>query len=111
MNSMRKYVASTTLKDSEATWNNTTIIRGDVPAAIARLKAQPGGDLLVAGSARLVHTLIEQGLVDDYRLMVFPVILGSGKRMFPDIDKMATLKLVDAKTAGDGIVLLTYQPV
>ena len=78
-------------------------------AEIARLKAQAGGDMLVAGSARLAHTLIEHGLVDDYRLMVFPVILGSGKRMFPDLDKVATLKLVDAKTAGDGIVMLTYQ--
>jgi dihydrofolate reductase len=109
MNSLRKYVVSTTLKDSEATWNNTTIVRGDVLAEIARLKAEPGGDLLVYGSARLVHTLIEHDLVDEYRLMVFPVILGSGKRIFPDTDKMTTLELAGATTAGAGILLLTYK--
>jgi dihydrofolate reductase len=109
MNSMRKYAVSNTLKDSEATWNNTTIIRGDMAAEVARLKAQPGGDLLVFGSARLAQGLIAPGLVDDYRLMVYPVILGSGKRLFPDAGKMATLKLVDSKPAGDGIVMLTYQ--
>jgi dihydrofolate reductase len=110
MNSIRKYVASNTLKDSEATWNNTTVIRGDMAREVAKLKARPGGDLLVFGSARLAQTLIDHGLVDDYRLMVYPVILGSGKRLFPDTDKMAALKLVDATTAGDGILMLTYKP-
>ena len=110
MNSIRKYVVSNTLKDSEATWGETTVIRGDVPAEIAKLKARPGGNLLVHGSARLARTLIEHGLVDDYRLMMYPVILGSGKRLYPEMDKTAALKLVDAKVAGAGIVMLTYQP-
>jgi dihydrofolate reductase len=110
MNSMRKYVVSNSLKDSEATWNNTTVIRGDMAAEVAKLKARSGGDLLVFGSSRLAQSLAEHGLVDDYRLMVYPVILGSGKRLFADSGKMAALKLVDARPAGDGIVMLTYQP-
>jgi dihydrofolate reductase len=110
MNSMRKYVVSKTLKDSEATWNNTTIIRGDLATEIGKLKAQPGGDLLVGGSARLVHGLTVHGLVDDYRLMVYPIILGSGKRMFPDLKEAARLTLTECRTAGDGILMLTYQP-
>jgi dihydrofolate reductase len=110
MNSMRKYVVSTTLTDAEATWNNTTVIRGDAAAEIARLKAQPGGDLLVAGSRQLTQTLVERGLVDEYRLMVFPVVLGSGKRLFQDVTVVSRLALREATTAGSGIVLLTYQP-
>jgi dihydrofolate reductase len=110
MNSMRKYVASETLTDAEATWNNTTVISGDVGAEIARLKAEPGGDLLVAGSRQLAHTLIESGLVDELRLMVFPIVLGGGKRFFPDLSEAAKLKLTEARTAGAGVMLLTYQP-
>src|SRR6266851_657569 len=109
MNSIRKYAVSTTLKDSDATWSNTTVIRGDVAAEVAKLKARPGGNLLVFGSARLAQSLAQHGLVDDYRLMVYPVILGDGKRLFSDAGKMAALELVDAKPAGDGIVMLTYQ--
>ena len=109
MNSMRKYVVSAKLKDADATWNNTKVIRGDVRAEIAKLKAQPGGDLLVAGSATLAHTLIEHGLVDEYRLMVFPIILGSGKRLFQEAKNSAGLTLVDATKAGSGIVMLTYR--
>jgi dihydrofolate reductase len=109
MNGLRKYVVSNTLKDSEATWNNTKIIRSDVAAEVARLKAQPGGDLLVYGSGRLAQGLAENGLVDGYRLMVYPVILGGGKRLFGDASKMASLELVDSRPAGDGIVMLTYQ--
>ena len=83
MNSIHKYVVSSTLADGEATWGDTTVLRaGDVAAAeVAAIKDQPGGDLLVEGSARLVHTLAQHGLVDEYRLMVFPVILGHGKRL------------------------------
>ena len=109
MNSMRKYVVSTTLTDDEATWDNTEVIRGDIPAEIARLKAEPGGDILAAGSCSLVHTLMELGLVDEYRLMVFPIVLGSGKRLFPDTSEAARLVLTDCGTAGDGILLLTYR--
>jgi dihydrofolate reductase len=82
MNSIHKYVVSSTLTDSDATWTNTTVVRGDVGNEIAKLKAQPGGDLLVEGSAQLVHTLTERGFGDEYRLMVFPIILGGGKRLF-----------------------------
>jgi len=110
MNGIRKYVVSNSLKDSEATWNNTTIIRGDMAAEVAKLKARSGGDLLVFGSGKLAQGLAEHGLVDDYRLMVYPVILGSGKRLFADSGQMAALKLVDSRPAGDGIVMLTYQP-
>src|ERR1700693_3337017 len=78
MNSIRKYVVSNTLKDSEATWNNTTIIRGDMAAEVAKLKARSGGDLLGYGSARLAQDLAQHGLVDAYRLMVYPLILGAG---------------------------------
>jgi dihydrofolate reductase len=110
MNSIKKYVVSSTLKEPDATWGDTTIIRGDVPAEVGKLKAQPGGNLLVEGSAQLVHTLIEHGLVDDYRLTMFPILLGSGKRLYPDMSKAATLKLIDSKTVGDGVILLTYAP-
>jgi dihydrofolate reductase len=109
MNGIRKYVVSNTLKESDATWNNTTIVRGDMAAEVAKLKARSGGDLLVFGSARLAQGLAEHGLVDDYRLMVYPVILGGGKRLFADAGKMASLELVDSKAAGDGIVMLTYK--
>jgi dihydrofolate reductase len=109
MNGIRKYVVSNTLKDSEATWNNTTIVRGDMAAEIAKLKARAGGDLLVFGSAQLAQGLIDHGLVDDFRLMVYPVILGGGKRLFADAGKMASLELVDSRAAGDGIIMLTYK--
>jgi dihydrofolate reductase len=109
MNGVRKYVVSNTLKDSEATWNNTTIIRSDVAAEVAKLKARSGGDLLVYGSARLAQDLAQHGLVDAYRLMVYPLILGAGKRLFADAGKMASLELVDSTPAGDGIVMLTYK--
>jgi dihydrofolate reductase len=110
MNSMRKCVVSNTLTDSEVTWTNSTVIRGDVEAEVAKLKAQAGGDLLVAGSAQLSHFLIEHGLVDEYRLMVFPVVLGSGKRLFPEVSDAVRLTLAEAKPTGSGIMLLTYHP-
>ena len=109
MNTMRKYVVSTTLTDDEATWDNTEVIRGDVAAEIARLKAEPGGDILVAGSCSLVHSLKEYGLVDEYRLMVFPIVLGGGKRLFAETSDATRLDLTECGTAGDGILLLTYR--
>lgn len=109
MNGMPKFVASTTL--DEADWSNSTVIKGDVAEEVTRLKQQPGGDILVAGSARLVHTLMRHDLVDEYRLMVFPVVLGSGKRLFPDAGGKTTLTLVESRPLGpDGVVLLTYEP-
>jgi dihydrofolate reductase len=111
MNSIHKYVVSSTLTDSDATWTNTTVVRGDVVNEMAKLKAQPGGDLLVEGSAQLVHTLTEHGFVDEYRLMVFPIILGGGKRLFPDgLPEATKLTLGEAKTVGSGVLLLTYHP-
>ena len=111
MNNIPKYVVSSTMTDAQATWGSTTVIRGDVVAEITKLRAQPGGDLLVEGSARLAQTLIRHGLVDDYRLMVFPVILGAGKRLFPpEMTGAARLTLTDAKPDRDGVMLLTYQP-
>lgn len=110
MNSMRKYVVSKTLKDADAKWDNTKVIRGDIAAEVTRLKAEPGGDILVEGSAQLVSTLSENNLVDEYRLMVFPIILGSGKRLFSQTSSATKLELTSSRTAGDGVLLLTYKP-
>jgi dihydrofolate reductase len=111
MNEIPKYVVSATLADADATWGPTTVIRGDIAAEIADLKDRHDGDLLVEGSSQLVHTLTQHGLADEYRLMVFPVVLGQGKRLFPDqMDQQAKLTLTESKTAGDGVLLLTYQP-
>ena len=108
MNSVPKYVVSNTLK--RADWNNTTILSGDVADQIARLKAQPGGELLVYGSPDLVDELLRHDLVDEFRLLVYPVILGSGKRLFRDRIDMHQLRLVESRTFGSGVVLLTYVP-
>ena len=108
MNSIPKYVVSNTLK--RADWNNTTIISGDVAAQVANLKAKPGGDLLVFGSPDLVDELLRHDLVDEYRLAVYPVILGSGKRMFRDRIDTHHLRLVDTQTFPSGVVVLTYVP-
>jgi dihydrofolate reductase len=112
MNSMPKYVVSTTLTPADATWTNSTIIGDDVAGQVARLKEQVAGDIVVAGSARLVQTLAEHDLVDEYRLMVFPIVLGSGKRLFGEGSARTTLRLVDSKPVGpDGVIILTYVPV
>jgi dihydrofolate reductase len=109
MNSMPKYVVSTTLDRGE--WGNSTVIAGDVPAELARLRQDVAGDILVNGSVRLVHTLAEHDLVDEYRLMVFPVVLGAGRRLFGDLDATASLRLVQATPMGpDGVVTMVYQP-
>jgi len=107
MNAMPKYVASTTL--TELGWNNSTLLEGDVPAAVAKLKLDDGGPILVAGSATLAHTLIEHELVDEFRLMVFPVVLGSGKRLFPDSPHKRTLRLVETTQFPSGVVVQHYR--
>jgi len=99
MNSLPKYVVSTTLKKAE--WKNSHLIRENVVEEVSKLKQQPGQDILVAGSATLVQTLIQHDLIDEYHLLVFPVVLGSGKRLFKDEGK-ATLKLMWAKTFSSG---------
>jgi dihydrofolate reductase len=111
MNAMPKYVASTTLTAEDADWTNSTVIGQDLPGELAAIKQEVAGDILVAGSARLVQSLAEHDLVDEYRLMMFPVVLGSGKRLFGDHMPHAVLRLVDSKPLGpDGVVLLTYAP-
>ena len=108
MNTMPKVVVSTTL--TEATWNNTTIISGNLGDEVARLKARYDGDILVQGSATLVHALTEQGLVDEYHLMVHPVVLGKGKRLFSDGAAGTDLELVESRKVGPDVLLLTYRP-
>jgi dihydrofolate reductase len=108
MNAMPKYVVSSTLQ--EASWNNSTILSGELADEIAKLHREIDGVILVAGSAQLVQGLIEQDLVDELRLMVFPVLLGSGKRLFGEVTEKKPLNLVGSKTLGAGISLLTYEP-
>jgi dihydrofolate reductase len=108
MNNMPKHVASTTL--DELDWSNSQLIEGDVPEGVAKLKEQEGGALLVAGSRTLVHTLMEHGLVDEYRLMIFPVVLGSGRRLFPETPDKLPLRLVDTQAFESGVVVNSYEP-
>jgi dihydrofolate reductase len=108
MNSMPKVVVSTTLTDPA--WKNTTVISGDVAAEVARLKARYEGDVLVPASATLVDTLREHDLVDEYRLMVHPVVLGSGKRLFKDGAAGTELALADSRKVGPDVLLLIYRP-
>lgn len=107
MNGIAKHVVSTTL--TAADWNNSTIISGDVVEEVTRLKEQGGQNILVAGSGQLVQTLARHNLVDDYYLLVYPLVLGSGKRLFRDGTE-AVLKLVETRSYGSGVVLLRYQP-
>lgn len=107
MNSMPKYVASTTL--TAADWNNTTVLKDDTMRAVAELKRRLAGDILVAGSRTLVNALKRHDLVDEYRLMVFPIVLGSGARLFDDSDDATTLKLIDTHPLANGAVALTYR--
>jgi dihydrofolate reductase len=107
-NTMPKYVVSSTLEEPE--WNNSTVLKGDVAEEVARLKREHDGDIVVHGSARLVQTLVEQDLVDELRLMVFPVVLGSGKRIFGETSDKKPLRLADSKVVGDGVAILVYEP-
>jgi dihydrofolate reductase len=107
LNSKPKYVASRTLDQVE--WNNSTLLKGDVAEEVAKLKRQPGGDLQVQGSGELAQTLMRHDLVDEYRLLVYPVVLGKGKRLFREGNIPAALRLVDTKTTGTGVAVHTYQ--
>jgi dihydrofolate reductase len=107
MNAMPKYVVSSTLQ--EASWSNSTILRGDLADEVAKLHREIDGVILIAGSAQLVQGLLERDLVDELRLMVFPVLLGEGKRLFGDVTEKKPLNLIDSKTVGAGIALLTYE--
>jgi dihydrofolate reductase len=106
---MPKYVVSSTLKD-RLEWNNSTLIQGDVAEEVGKLKDQGGGPILVGGSATLVHALIEKDLVDELRLMVFPVMIGGGKRPFPESRQRKQFKLTDGQTFGSGVAVHTYEP-
>jgi dihydrofolate reductase len=107
-NSMPKYVVSTTME--EPGWDNSTVLSGDLADEVGKLKQEHGGDIVVHGSAQLVQALLERDLVDELRLMVFPVVLGSGKRLFGETDDKKPLRLVDSKMVGDGVAILVYQP-
>jgi dihydrofolate reductase len=107
-NTMPKYVVSSTLQDPQ--WTNTTVLGGDVVEEVAKLRQERDGDIVVHGSARLAQTLLDHGLVDELRLMVFPVVLGAGKRLFGPTGAKKPLRLADAKTVGDGVTILIYQP-
>src|SRR5437016_11722049 len=109
MNTMPKYVVSSTLQD--LTWDNSTRIDGDVAEEVAKLKEQVAGEILVAGSATLVRALIEHDLVDQLRLMVFPTVLGGGKRLFGDSASAKAFRLIESRAVGDaGVIILRYEP-
>jgi dihydrofolate reductase len=109
LNSLPKYVVSSTLEDPD--WNNSTVLKGDVVTEVAKLEQRVDGDIVVYASGRLVHTLMEHDLVDELRLMIYPFVLGAGKRLFGETSDRKPLRLVDARTVGDSLALLIYQPV
>src|ERR671939_849755 len=110
MNGYPKYVVSSTLEEPLA-WNNSTLIKGNVAEEVLRLKQQPGKDILIFGSGDLANTLMQYDLIDEYRLMVFPILVGSGKRLFGDANDTKVLRLAEPKTLGSGVVVLSYGSV
>jgi dihydrofolate reductase len=106
---MPKYVVSSTLEDVK--WNNSTVLTGDVVTEVSRLKQRLDGEIVVPASYQLGRTLIEHDLVDELRLVVFPVVLGDGERLFGEISDTTPLRLLDARTVGDGLLYLTYEIV
>lgn len=108
MNGLPKYVVSTTLQEVE--WHNSRLIKGNIAEEVSQLKQQAGQHILVFGSGTLVQTLMQHNLIDEYRLLVFPVVLGSGKQIFKGGDDRVSLKLIEAKTFASGVVALSYQP-
>jgi dihydrofolate reductase len=109
LDNVQKYVASTTLEEP-LPWRNSTLLAGDAAEAVAKLKQQPGKDLAVLGSGELVQSLMQHDLVDEYVLMIHPLVLGSGRRLFADGGAFAALRLVDSKPTTTGVVIATYQP-
>ena len=107
LNSMPKYVVSSTLEDPD--WNNSTVLKGDVVTEVSKLKQQLDGEIVVPASYRLGRTLIKHDLVDELRLVVFPVVLGAGERLFGETSEKKPMRLVDTRTIGDGLAFLTYQ--
>ena len=109
LNNSQKYVASTTLKEP-LSWSNSTLLEGDAAEAVARLKERPGKDLVVLGSEELVQSLLRHNLIDEFVLLIHPLILGKGRRLFTDGGASVALRLVDTKTSTTGVVIATYQP-
>lgn len=109
LNNTQKYVASTTLSEP-LPWINSTLLKGDAAEAVAKLKQEPGKGLLVMGSGVLIQSLMRRNLVDEYVLLIHPLVLGTGRRLFPDGGTFAALRLVGAKTTPNGVVIATYQP-
>jgi dihydrofolate reductase len=108
-NNMPKYVVSSTLKDPE--WTNTTVLDGDLVDSVSKLRDELDGDIVVHGSGQLVQALVEKGLVDELRLMVFPVVLGSGKRLFGETSDKQPLELAESRTVGAGVAIQIYRRV
>jgi dihydrofolate reductase len=106
LNNRQKYVASTTLQEP-LPWSNSTLHKGDAAEAVARLKEQPGGDLAILSSGELIHALMRRSLIDEYLLMIHPLVLGSGHRLFPDGVAFARLRLIDTKTTTTGVIIAT----
>jgi len=109
LNNTQKYVVSTTLEEP-LPWINSTVLKGDGAEAVARVKAQPGKDIVVLGSGALLQSLMRRNLVDEYILLIHPLVLGSGRRLFTDGGEFAALRLIDTKTTTTGVVIATYQP-
>jgi dihydrofolate reductase len=109
LNSLPKYVVSSTLE--QPTWNNSTVLNGDVVTEVSKLKQELNGEIVVPGSFQLVHALMEHNLVDELRLKIFPVVLGAGQRLFGHTSDKKPMRLLDAQTVEGGIAYLTYQPV
>lgn len=108
LNALPKFVVSNRLRSAD--WHNSTIVKGDIPAEVAKLKQLPGRELQVHGSGTLAHTLLENDLVDEWRLLVFPVIVGAGRRLFPELGVATGLRLVDSRTTASGTAIHVYQP-
>jgi dihydrofolate reductase len=109
LNSLPKYVVSSTLEDPA--WNNSTVLKGDVVNEVSRLRQELGGEIVVPASFQLLQTLLEHDLVDELRLMIIPVVLGAGVRLFGETSHMKRMRLVDTLTVDDGVAFLTYEPV
>ena len=109
LDNIQKYVASTTLSEP-LVWSNSTLLKGDAAQAVARLKEELGKDLVVLGSGELIQSLMRRNLVDEYVLLIHPLVLGSGRRLFTDGGTFAALRLVGARTTTNGVVIVTYQP-
>jgi dihydrofolate reductase len=109
LNNARKYVASSS-SATRLEWPNSTLVHGDIPAAVAELKQNPRGNLVIMGSGQLIRSLLPHGLIDEYLLMIHPLVLGSGQRLFEHDNHIARLKLIDSTATTTGVILATYQP-